>query len=135
MKKIILIFIYCFMINTMVVAATVTSDKCNGDAGIIIVSDDGRRYCEGEYFRTKNWWSARLWCRKMGSDLVDIQKDCGCLIENCVTCPNLFVKSSSSHYWAKNSYPNGKAAALIHGRSSIAKVDKKTTYVPICPMQ
>ena len=68
----------------MFMAQGVLAGACVG--GTEYVGKNGHSYCISS--RGMNWWSAVLWCKKMNSDLFDIRKDCNCLTEACLECPN-----------------------------------------------
>ena len=99
MKKVIFIFVSVLLFSVSLQAGWIDG-ICNG-AGRIYEAKDGRKYCIKTGGAT-NWWSAILWCRKMGSELMDVNKDCNLTSDNDVICHNFEGLGNAGSYWTKN---------------------------------
>ena len=99
MKKVIFIFVSVLLFSVSLQAGWI-DETCNG-AGRIYEAKDGRKYCVKQGAPI-NWWSAILWCRKMGSELMDVNKDCNLTSNNDVICHNFEGLGNAGSYWTKN---------------------------------
>ena len=94
------LFMACMLASTLAEAAK----TCNGGVEVTAhttatnskCQKSGVNYCNGKTFcvsnRMMNWWSAILWCRSNGRELVALEEACPNWSTENNTCPNLAGK-------------------------------------------
>lgn len=140
MKKVIFIFVSVLLFSVSLQAGWIDG-TCNG-AGRIYEAKDGRKYCVATEHRVArlNWWSAILWCRKMGSELMDVNKDCNLTSDNDIICHNFEGLANMGAFWTKNVRSKEYGTAIMFQnppKAQITTTSYARTYglFAICPMK
>ena len=140
MKKVIFVCVGMLLFSVSLQAGWI-DQTCNGGAGKVYEAKDGRKYCIKQQGGAANWWSAILWCRKMGSELMDVNKDCNLTSDNDIICHNFEgLSNNNGGYWTKNVRSKENGTAIYFKNPSEAQIIDRLyikTYPlgVICPMK
>ncbi len=112
MKKILAIAL--MLLNTPVVAA-MTCNPTYGEAyeGTI----NKRQYCKS-VMGYKNYWSAEMWCKSIGGELIDVANDC----ESTSSCDNLDF-SMVKWVWTSTVAEMGSRSNIVYLMSGLGLGD------------
>ena len=88
------------------------------DAGCDSAHCNGLNFCQSNV--SMNWWSAFVWCKSIGHELVDLETACPKGMASGGSCANLANKVA---FWTWNSAPgeiSTSTRALLNNGSAIA---------------